>query len=159
MPSEPVGASVWETDLYEHLTSHEDKEMDLLVSYQQVAEEAGAPAFTYLVSLIGEDEARHHKLFRDLASALRTDAELGGEEPTVPRLNGWGPDPGRVVDVSERLIELERSDLKELRRLERELDDVKDTTLWSLIVRIMQADTEKHIAILDFVRRHAARRS
>ena len=53
----------------------------------------------------------------------------------------------------------EARDARELKRLQRELRDVKDTTLWSLLVDLMQRDTQKHIAILRFVRKHAGRKS
>jgi rubrerythrin len=155
MSSQLVGASVWEERLYEHLTSHEATERELLDEYQHVAETADSPAFTYLVGLIVDDEKRHHQLFRELASALRSDAELRSDPPAVPRLNGWGRDSRLVAELSEQMIDQERQDLKELSRLEHELKDVKETTLWHLLVKTMQADTNKHIEILDFIRRNA----
>jgi hypothetical protein len=39
--------------------------------------------------------------------------------------------------------------------LEHDLKDVKDTSLWELLVELMQHDTEKHLAILRFVQKHA----
>lgn len=157
MTSQLVGASVWEEKLYEHLSSHEDNERDLLAEYQQAASASGSPAFQYLASLIVEDEIRHHKIFRDLASALRTDAELRPEDPAIPRLDRWGEDARRVAELSERLLEREHSDAKELRRLAGELKDVRDTTLWGLLVKLMEMDTQKHIEILEFARNHARR--
>jgi rubrerythrin len=159
MSTHLVGASVWEEEMYEHLTSHVENEKDLLAEYQKLAEEANSPAFSYLVQLIIEDEIRHHKLFLELASTLRTDAEFRSEEPLVPRPGGWGPEPRRVAAISQLLIDQEREDKRALRRLERELDDFKDTTLWYLLVKLMEADTNKHIQILKFVRRHARRSS
>jgi len=71
---------------YEHLTSHEHTERELLAEYRNAADESDSPAFQYLVSLIVEDEIRHHRVFRDLAAALRTEAELRPEQPAIPRL-------------------------------------------------------------------------
>src|SRR6266700_2229037 len=71
-----IGASVWERELYEHLTSHEDQERQLLVEYKEAADDSKSPAFQYLASLIIDDEIRHHRIFRELASALKTDAEF-----------------------------------------------------------------------------------
>ena len=159
MSSQLAGASVWEEALYEHLTSHEQNERGLLMEYQQAAQTSKSPAFAYLVSLIAEDEIRHHRLFADLAEALKADAELSPEQPKIPRLDGWGPDPEGIARLSERLIEHEREDLKLLHKLRKELDDVTDTTLWALLVRLMEADTSKHIEILEFARRHAKRAS
>jgi rubrerythrin len=151
-----IGASVWEVQLYEHLDTHEGRERGRLAQYQQAATDSDSPAFRYLASLIVEDEIRHHRIFRDLASALQTEAELRPDEPTIPRLEGWGAEPQRVVELSERLLAEERADAEELHRLAGELKDLKDTTLWLLLVELMEMDTAKHIEILEFVRRHAS---
>lgn len=155
MSEQLVGASVWEQTLYEHLTSHEHDERELLVEYQQAATDSQSAAFRYLASLIVEDEARHHRLFRDMAESLRMDAEMRPGDPPVPRLGGWGPDPHRVVELSERLATHEEMDLETLRRIRKDLDDVRDTTMWALLVKIMELDTMKHAEILNFVRRQA----
>jgi ferritin len=157
MASKLVGASVWEEEMYEHLTSHAENERDLLVAYQQAAADSGSPAFRYLASLIIEDEVRHHKLFEDLAESLRTDAELRQEEPKIPRLEQWRVNGRNLSELTERLLAQEEQDERELRRLARELKDVKDTTLWHLLVHLMEMDTAKHIAILRFVHKHAPR--
>jgi rubrerythrin len=151
-----IGASVWEVQLYEHLDSHEHRERGRLTQYQQAATDSGSPAFRYLASLIIEDEIRHHRMFRDLAESLQTEAELRPDQPAVPRLEQWGADPQRVVDLSERLLAEERADAEELHRLSGELKESKDRTLWQLLVELMEMDTAKHIRILDFVRRHAS---
>lgn len=152
-----VGASVWEEELYDHLATHELRERAMLEEYEQVAEKSQSGALRYLVSLIVEDEVRHHRLFRQLADSLRTDAELRPEEPAIPRLDRWGHHVDDVLDATHRLLELERSDAKELRSLARQLKDLKDTTIWELLVRLMEMDTAKHMEILEFVERHAKR--
>jgi hypothetical protein len=70
-------------------------------------------------------------------------------------LDHWGPDPRKVYELADRLIEHEQQDAKLLRRLKGTVDDVKDTTLWALLIKLMELDTAKHIEILDFVRRHS----
>jgi hypothetical protein len=67
-------------------------------------------------------------------------------------------DSQQVLELTERLLESERADAKELHRLAGVMKDVKDTTLWWLLVRLMEMDTAKHIEILEFARRHAATR-
>jgi hypothetical protein len=152
-----AGASVWETELYEHLTSHEQNEQALLAEYREAAEASESAPFRYLSALIVEDEMRHHRLFRDLAAALEADVELRPGEPEVPRLDRWGPNAPRVVALTESLLAVERSDAAELRRLAARLETVKDDTMWHLLVRLMEMDTAKHIMILEFVRNGARR--
>jgi hypothetical protein len=152
-----IGASVWEGDLYDHLLSHMDNERGLLVAYQQAAANSGSPAFRYLASLIVEDEIRHHRMFEDLADALRADAELQSENPRLPRLDGWGANRDQIVELTDGLIAEEHRDAHELRRLAKELHEVKDTTVWHLLVRLMEMDTAKHLEILGFVQKDAKR--
>jgi rubrerythrin len=157
MASKLIGASVWEEELYEHLLSHGALEGGALEAYQRAADKSESAAFRYLVSLIMEDERRHHKLFADLADALRVDAEVRPTEPKIPRLGRWDDQQGQILELTDRLLDLERGDAKELKRLAHELDDVKDTTLWSLLVELMEADTAKHIRILEFIKKQARR--
>ena len=151
------GASVMEEELYAHLTSHEEQEGELLGEYQQAAVSSPSLAFRYLASLIVEDEVRHHLVFGQLASALKTDAEMGPGEPAVPRLDHWGPDAPHLVELTKRLLESEHADARELRHMARDLHDLKDTTMWQLLVKLMEMDTAKHIAILEFVKGHAGK--
>jgi hypothetical protein len=53
--------------------------------------------------------------------------------------------------VTDRLLAAERDDAKELKRLAKSLRDLRETTLWVLLVELMQADTAKHIKILSFI--------
>ncbi len=154
----PVGASVWERELWTHLTSHIAAERDLLEEYSAVAEQTGSKALSYLVQLLIEDEIRHHRMFKQLADSLKTQAETVRGEPAIPNLDVGRANRDEVLDITGRLIDLEKSDAEELKRLQRTLREVKDTTLWGLVVDLMQRDTEKHLAILRFARRSAARR-
>lgn len=158
MADDLIGASVWEQDLYHHLTSHEAAEDQLLTDYKQAAEESSSPAFRFVASLILEDEKRHHRLFEELAATLKSEAELRPEPPPVPDVAHWGPNPERVIELTESLLKREREDEKDLGHLAKELKDVKDTTLWQLLVRLMEMDTAKHITMLDFVKKHAGKR-
>jgi rubrerythrin len=152
--SPPVGASVWERDLYNHLVTHIENESSLLQEYVAAAEQTDSKAFAYLVNLLIDDERRHHSTFAALAASLKTEAELGGEEPDIPYLDLDRSDRAQVRELSERLIEREREDAEELKRLHRQLKDVRNTSLWDLLVSNMRRDTDKHIEILDFVLRN-----
>ncbi len=154
----PVGASVWERVLWTHLTSHIAAERDLLEEYSAVAERTGSKALRYLVELLIEDEIRHHRMFKQLADSLKTQAETIRGEPAIPNLDFNRANRDEVLDITDRLIALEKSDAEELKELQRTLKDVKDTTLWGLVVELMQRDTQKHLALLRFARKSAARR-
>lgn len=156
MSTRLIGASVWEQQLYDHLTSHVATEGAILDEYLKLAEDdQGSPAFRYLARLILDDERRHHQTFNDLAEAIRQMSELRDDDEPIPSLRGLRKDRDRILEATERLLDEERADGKKLKELVKELKDVRDTTLWSLIVELMQDDTNKHIKILKFIRDRA----
>ena len=126
----------------------------MLSEYAAIAEATESKALNYVINLLLDDERRHHRYFNELALSLKSESELSGDDPVVPRLDLDRVDRVELRETTERLLEHERADAKELERLRKELRDVKDTTLWGLLVDIMFRDTEKHIAILRFVEQH-----
>ncbi len=156
MSTHIAGASVWEQELYDHVSGHVSSEGAILDEYQRLAEDpAGSAAFRYLAGLILADERRHHRLFNDLAESIRQMAEMRVEDEPIPSLRGLDADRERIMAVTERLLDVERADSKELKRLAKSLHDVRETTLWGLVVELMQDDTAKHIKILQFIRDRA----
>jgi hypothetical protein len=150
----PVGASVWERELFAHLTDHVRNERELLEVYVAAADATDSKALAYVVKLLIEDERRHHTLFQELADSLKHDAELRRGDPTIPRLDFDRVDRSAVRSLTDQLVQREREDLRELKKLQKGIRDLKDTTLWSLLVDLMQRDTKKHIAMLCFVQQH-----
>ena len=143
-----TGASVWEQDIYDYACDHVATEGALLEDYQQLAEDqSGSPAFRYLANLILADERRHHQLFNDLAESIRQMAEMRLEDEPIPSLHGLRADRERISSATERL----------LKQFAKMLKDVRDTTLWGLLVELMQDDTSKHIKILSFISERAER--
>jgi hypothetical protein len=151
-----VGPSVWERDLYDHLAGHVEAERALLEAYSTAVEESTSKALRYLVNLLLEDEGRHNRIITELAGSLRTES-LGGRDSVVPNLDFDGANHDAVIDLTNQLLQREQEDAKELKRLQHELRDVKDTSLWSLLVDLMVQDTRKHVSILRFAKKHAGR--
>jgi hypothetical protein len=56
---------------------------------------------------------------------------------------------------SRQLLDREHADADELHRLVRQLKDMRDATMWQLLIKVMEMDTAKHIEILEFVKGHA----
>jgi hypothetical protein len=151
-----TGASVWEQEIYDYVCGHVATEGAILDEYQRLAEdESGSPAFRYLANLILADERRHHQLFNDLAASIRQMAELRLEDEPIPSLHGLRADRERIKAATDQLLATERADVKELKQFAKKLKEVHDTTLWGLLVELMQDDTAKHIKILSFIRERA----
>jgi len=149
-----AGPSATDRAVYAHLTEHIQLERGLLEEYREIADSTDSAAFRYVVNLLIEDEIRHHRLFQD---SLETLALMKPKEPSVPLMDFARADKAGVLEATKRLLEHETEDARELKRLRRELRESKDESLTGLLVEIMQRDTEKHIAILRFVRKHARR--
>ncbi len=157
MTTNLVGASVWEQELYDHLTSHVEHERAVLAAYEALARDTSVPAFSYLAGLILDDERRHHQLLADLAETIRSSAELTGEPAPIPGLLHFGEEAERIVEQTERFLALEEEDNRELQRLRRQLRDVRDTTPWQLVVELIEHDNAKHRRILSFIKDVARR--
>ena len=153
-----AGPSATDRTIYAHLTNHIATERGLLEEYSEIADRTESRAFRYLVNLLIEDEIRHHTIFSEIAESVETIALMKAREPAVPLIDFVRTDRDAVLDATERLLEHEREDARELKRLQRELRDTKDDSLNGLLVELMQRDTQKHIAILRFVRKRTRRR-
>ena len=152
------GPSATDRALYAHLTNHIATERGLLEEYSDIAARTESKAFRYLVNLLIEDEIRHHRIFAELAESLETIALMKAKEPAIPFIDFVRADRDAVLEATERLLEHESEDARELKRIQREIRDTRDDSLDGLLVELMQRDTQKHIAILRFVRKRTSRR-
>jgi hypothetical protein len=157
MSSAIVGASVWEQELFDHVSEHLETELGILDDYRKLAEETPSSAFRYLVELILDDETRHHRLFTELADAIRNFAELGGTDWPIPRLGSLSGGGEQILEQTAKFLALEEEDARFLQDLAERLRPKGDTTLWRLVVQMMQCDTEKHTQMLRFIADQAAR--
>ncbi len=144
-----------EQELYQHLTQHVENERKVLEKYVAAAHATESKALAYVVKLLIDDERRHHLLFQELADSLKHDAEFHRGDPAIPRLDFNRVNGPAVRELTDELVALEQADIRELKKLQKGLRDLKDTTLWSLLVDLMERDTDKHIAMLRFVQKHA----
>jgi hypothetical protein len=155
--SVPFGLSVFEEKLHGHLIDHMSSEAELVASYRELAEAPTTPdAARYLLRLVVEDEQRHHRIIGEIATAIGEGIAWRNDADTVPDMPHGKPIPN-LEDVTKRFLAAERADRKQLRTLRKELRPFRDTTMWSLLVEVMELDTEKHIRLLTFVRDHLTR--
>jgi len=147
-----VGSSRWEQRLYVHLNEHVRSERDVLEAYVAAADATNSRALAYVVKILIADEQRHHMLFQQLADSLQHEAESHPGDPAIPRLDFHAD--SAVRELTDQLVNREREDLRELKKLQKGVREIKDTTLWPLLVDLMRRDTKKHLAMLRFVQRH-----
>jgi hypothetical protein len=148
------GASVDERQLVDVLARHGQEEGKILASYARFASSAPSPSARYLVSLILDDERRHHRLLGEIANAIGWSWESARSGP-LPHLELGHTESNEVlVKETRALLREEERDKKELRKLRRKLEPYADTTVWALLVDLMIHDTEKHARILRFILDH-----
>lgn len=145
-------------DLREHLRSHMETEGSILGEYVEAANGTESKALRYLVDLIVKDERRHHQLFRDMVETLDREIDLVRPGAVVPSLDFDRVEGDHVYEVIDRLLHFEMEDKRELKEMRRQLRDSRDASLFGLLVELMQRDTDKHIAVLRFAKKHTKRR-
>lgn len=151
-----LAGSPWDEQLLAHFDAHVTGELDLLEGYLSFRD-TGPEHVRYLIDMILQDEARHHQTFTELVNRLRSDIDFRDYEPKVPYLRREHASREGLIEATDRFLAFERADAKSLHQLQKELRPVRDTTLFALLVKLMELDTEKHIAILEFIRRTAER--
>lgn len=138
----------WDATLLEQLSAHVQAEREVLAGYAVAAETVEEADVRYLINLIVEDEMRHHRVLEEMVHALEGAMRWEHVDPAVPERTHRPLSP-EVRRLTERFLEIERADKRELRDLRRELSPVADTTLWPLLVDLMSLDTDKHLRILE----------
>jgi len=158
LPRSPVGLSVFEQQLYGQLADHVAAEADHVAGYRAMAEDPGTPeSARFLLRLVIDDEERHHRLFRQIALAVGNGIAWRDDPDSVPGLTPW-EDHADLLGATQRFLDAEHQDRKQLQGMRKELRPMRDTSLWPLLLELMERDTEKHILMLSFIKEHVARR-
>ena len=151
-----TGASTGTRAMVELLEQHGAEEGKLLAVYQDLAENASDEGARYLISLILEDERRHHQLLIEMANAMAWGTPSRSPDRATPAL-ATSVD-GELLEMTRRLRREEESDYRKLRRLRRRMNPFGESTMWGLLVEMMMLDTKKHAAMLRFLERRGRKR-
>lgn len=151
MPSLPQATgSPSDQILLDHLERHVEGEDEMLTSYTGLA--LSAPEHVrYLISLIVDDEERHHRILAEMANRVRGDMTFEDTGPSIPYVRFGGVDKADLLETTNRFLDLERDDLKGLKELDKVMKRQRLRGLLPLLVQMMELDTKKHIAILEFI--------
>lgn len=142
--------------LASYLQGHLDSEQGALEAYERIVEKRDDDMITYLLRSILRDEARHHEVFTEMVNSLESRIRWQTIEPALPPRPHAVEDRDELLAATDRLIELEEQDVKELRQLRRAWEKAQgDFAMWAVLVEAAEFDTRKHISILKHVRRMA----
>ncbi|MHB8220207.1 MAG: hypothetical protein ACYDHU_07775 [Acidimicrobiales bacterium] len=147
----PSGLSLIEERLYRHLIGHVSSEAEYIATYRERAEAPDTPeAVRYLIKLVLQDEERHHRVLYEILTSLGNNVAWSRDSDAVPDLP-YGPPDRALAEVTRRFLAAEHDDQRQLRALRKELRPFRNTSLWALLVELMEHDTAKHIRILTFI--------
>jgi rubrerythrin len=147
IPSNYVGLS-------RYLQHHIDAEQGALDAYGKLVADRDDDMVSYLIHTILSDEARHHELFREILNSLESKIRWDDVEPLLPPVPRVVENREALLATTDRLIELEEDDLKDLKRLRKSWTKAKgDLAVWAVLIESAEFDTQKHIMILKHLRR------
>lgn len=149
------GASPDTRDLVSLLEQHSSEEGELLAVYEDLAEHSTDEDARYLISLILEDEHRHHRLLVEMANAIAWSVPSASPDRATPAISTSMD--GALLVLTRKLRRAEEADHRKLRRMRRRLRPFAKTTMWALLVDLMMLDTKKHATILRFLERRNRR--
>jgi rubrerythrin len=141
----------WWAAISHAFASHVRDESYVLDRYQELARSTADPGTRFLLELILADEHHHHQVFEQLRAAVTNDSS-GNKMPRPPMPSA--DEVSVLLEQTQRFIEFEHEDAASLKALSRQLRSSETGTLWRLLVELMELDTEKHLRILDYLKRH-----
>ena len=151
--AEPPSPEISEPErLLMEFESHDVKEGEFIRAYREITEKSKDALVKFLLQLIITDEERHHAVMHAMASTLRGSISWTQSQDALPTLGESGEEKGELLKLTADFIKLEKEGIKESKKL------LKSTKgyyqgLFGLLVTNMIHDSEKHVQILDFLRR------
>lgn len=139
----------WDRAAIGHIEAYLQRETDVVNGYEAMVETTTG-AISYLLDQVISDEYRHHHVLAELAKAVGS--ATGRPEYAASEI----PEPLPVAEEhrlqllaeTTRFIDIEKADQKDLHQLAGELRPAKASTIWPLLVELMELDTEKHLKVL-----------
>ncbi len=152
MIAEPQEAPLVERVL-EAFERHAASEEDSVGLYAEIADTSPDPVIALLMSLVHEDELRHHGLLERMAARLRDDLRWTHSPDALPSgalVRAAGPN--ETPEVLNRLAKEEREGVDHLRRLAHEVSNLHSGLL-ALLLEMMALDSEKHEKVMRYIAR------
>ena len=151
--AEPPTPEISEAErLLMEFESHDVNEGEFIRAYREIAEKSNDALIKFLLQLIITDEERHHAVMHAMASTLWGSISWTQPQDAIPTLGELGEEREEILKLTSDFIKLEKEGIKESKKL------LKSTKgyyqgLFTLMVTTMIHDSEKHVEILDFLRR------
>lgn len=138
--------------LLNEFEAHENEEEKVLKEYRKVAAKTQNPLIKTLLQLIITDEEKHRAILHSMLSTLRGDLNWTHPEDAITGLYEIGAGKEKLIEVTEAFIQLEKEGMQECKELGTESKRYHQG-VFTLLLRCMMNDSEKHIEILEFLKK------
>lgn len=153
--SKTVGMISDETSPVERLMKefegHETHETVFLRRYREILERTHNPLVKFLVELIVADEEKHQVVLHAMTSTLKGSLIWEHLQNAIEGDN-LGKEKDEMLKVTEEFIHVEQKEIEEYRKLARATKRYYQG-LFTLFLTAMIHDSEKHVEILEFLRK------
>ena len=156
--SAPDQQGVSETEkVMNEFEAHERTEGQYTQRYKEIAGKTKSPLVKFLLGLIITDEERHHAVTHAMAANLEESLRWTKIEGAMPGIEDLAEADKELVQITEEFIRVEKEGIDTYKDL------VKATKgyhagLFTLLLKSMIHDSEKHIDILEFLHANLKRR-
>ncbi len=141
-------------ELIVQMRRHVASEKAILERYRNLARTTTRDDIRYLLTMIAEEEERHHARMAEITNAIRRNFHHEIFEPAVPDFSAL-PLPFDLSEETRAMLEIEQRDEEEMGVLAGALSGIDGSEIWVMLVGTLIADTQKHKAILEFILHHA----
>jgi bacterioferritin (cytochrome b1) len=154
--SKTVGMISDETSPVERLMKefegHEMHETGSLRKYREILERTHNPLVKFLVELIVADEEKHQVVLHAMTSTLKGSLTWAHLQNAIEGADNLGKEKDEMLKVTEEFIHVEQKEIGEYRKLARATKRYYQG-LFTLFLTAMIHDSEKHVEILEFLRK------
>jgi hypothetical protein len=146
----PEGPSPVERLLNE-FEAHESKEEKSLEVYRKALEQLPNPMTRFLMQLIVSDEEKHRAVIHAMVATLKGSLTWTKPADSLEGGGDWASMNGRLREVTNDFIQLEKDGIKECKTLAKESAGYYHG-LFKILLDSMIRDSEKHVELLEFLK-------
>jgi hypothetical protein len=138
--------------LMKEFESHETHEAVFLQRYREMLGKTHNPLVKFLVELIAADEEKHQVILHAMTSTLEGSLTWAQLQDAIQGVDNLGTEKDEILKLTEDFIHVEEKEIGEYRKLARATKRYYQG-LFSLFLAAMIHDSEKHVEILEFLRK------
>lgn len=147
----PKGISPIERLLNE-FEAHETKEEESLDQYRKALSSMANPLTRFLMQLIISDEEKHRAVVHAMAATLRGSLTWTRPADSLEPVSDPRATNGKLREATDAFISLEKEGIREYKILSQESNEYY-SGLFKVLLDSMIRDSEKHIELLEFLKK------